>query len=194
MQIGRGGVEGNARLTGSIALVLLAPLAVEWATGLAVGRWLQVHALAGFLLLPPVLLKLASVGYRFVRYYTGSPGYRAAGPPSLGMRLLGPVVVVLTAAVFGSGIELWLFSSRFGHVWVPIHHASAYLWFVAMTVHVVAYARRAPGLAAADWRDHLRGGLARRSLVVASVVLGACLSIAMLAFPSPFAFGGLVGQ
>lgn len=194
MQTERTGVEGNARLTSAVGLVLLVVLAVELVTGLAVRRLLLAHALIGFLLVPPVLLKLGSVGYRFVRYYTGEPHYRAAGRPSPGMRVLGPVVVLLTVVVFGSGIELWLFGTRFGHGWVPIHHGSAYLWFVAMAVHVVAYARRAPGLAAADWRDHLRGAFSRRSLVVASLVLGASLSIAMLPFSSPFSFGALPGQ
>jgi hypothetical protein len=140
----------------------------------------------GFVLIPPVLLKLASVGYRFVRYYGGDPGYRAAGPPRLALRLLGPVLVLLTLIVFGTGVELWLFGYRFGFFWVPLHHASAYLWFVAMAVHVGAYLRRAPDLAIADWRDHLQGAFTRRSLVVASLVLGAVLAIAMLPFPTPF--------
>ena len=102
------------------------------------------------------------------------------------MRLLGPVVVVLTVVLFGTGIELWLFGLRFGSRWLAWHRASFLLWFLAMTVHVVAYLRRAPELAAADWRDPLRGALARRSLVLATVILGAVLAIAMLPFPTPF--------
>jgi hypothetical protein len=187
------GVEANARLTASTALALLALLAIEWVTGLMAGQTLTVHALVGFLLLPPVLLKLGSVGYRFARYYTGEPRYRVAGPPTPGMRLLGPVLVLLTVLVFGSGLELWLFGSRFGAWWVPVHHGSSYLWFVAMSVHVVRYLRRAPELALADWRDHLRGALTRRSLVLASLVLGAVLVLVMLPFPTPFSFGRLSG-
>jgi len=38
-----------------------------------------------------------------------------------------------------------------------------------------------------DWRDHLGGTVARRSLVVGSLMLGAVLAIAMLPFPTPFA-------
>mgnify|MGYP001353040321 CR=1 FL=1 len=45
------GVETNARLTGYVAVVLALPL--------------------GFILIPPVLLKLGSIGYRFARYYAG---------------------------------------------------------------------------------------------------------------------------
>ena len=52
------------------------------------------------------------------------------------------VLVVLLAAEFvtglrskqRSGIELWLFGYRFGFIWVPLHHASSYVWFVTMAV------------------------------------------------------------
>jgi hypothetical protein len=182
------GADANARLTGYAALVLLVLLAVESVTGLGVRRLITAHVLTGFLLVPPVLLKLGSVGYRFARYYVafwrGTP--RPYRPPDLAMRLMGPVVVLLTILVVGSGLALWLFGLRFGSMLVAIHHGSAYLWFIAMAIHVLAYLRRAPELAAADWRDHMRGALARRALVIASLVLGGCLMIAMLPFPTPF--------
>jgi len=180
------GVEANARLTGYVGVVLAVLLAAELVTGLRFKQLLPAHAVIGFVLVPPVLLKLASVGYRFARYYTGDARYRAAGPPRLAMRLLGPVIVLLTVVVIATGIELWLFGYRFGFVWVPVHHFSAYLWFVTMAVHVVNYLRRAPELAAADWRDHLRGAFTRRSLVAGSLILGAALAIAMLPYPTPF--------
>src|SRR5205807_7140150 len=140
----------NARLTGYVAAALVPLLVAEFVTGLRSKELLPVHALVGYVLIPPVMLKLGSVGYRFMRYYTGEPRYRAAGPPRLAMRLLGPLVVVLTVVVFGTGIELWLFGYRFGFIWVPLHHASAYLWFATMAVHVANYVRRAPELAVAD--------------------------------------------
>jgi hypothetical protein len=183
------GVQANARLTGYAAVALVLPLAAVWVTGLAARGLLRAHLWIGLLIVPPVLLKLGSVGYRFVRYYAGEPHYRAAGPPGLLMRLLGPVLVVLTAAVLGTGVELWLFGDRFGHQWMALHHASAYLWFLGMAVHVVAYAGRALRLSAADWRDHLAGAFTRRSLVVAGLVLGTVLAIALLSFPSAFSFG-----
>ena len=58
------------------------------------------------LLLGPVALKAGSVIYRFARYYTGSAPYRRKGPPAPLLRLLGPVIVLLTALVFGSGVML----------------------------------------------------------------------------------------
>jgi len=180
------GVEANARLTGYVGLVLIVLLAAEFVTGLRFKQLLPAHAVIGFVLIPPVLLKLGSVGYRFARYYFGDPRYRAAGPPQLAMRLLGPLVVALTVVLFGTGIELWLFGYRFGFIWVPLHHLSAYLWFVAMAIHAGSYLRRSLELAYADWRDHLRGAFTRRSLVVGSLVLGAVLAVAMLRFPTPF--------
>jgi hypothetical protein len=134
----------------------------------------------------PVLLKLGSAGFRFVRYYAGDPRYRAAGPPELVMRLLAPAVVVLTVALFSTGIELWLFGFRFGNQWLTWHKVVFVLWFLAMTFHVFAYLRRAPELAVADSRDRLFGAVARRSLVFASLLLGAVLVVAMLPFTSPF--------
>jgi len=178
------GVEANARLIGYASVVLLVPLAAEVITGVRPG--LLAHALIGFLLVPLVLLKLASVSYRFLRYYTGDLRYRAAGPPELVMRVIGPALVLLTVALFATGIELWLFGFRFGSQWLTWHKAAFVLWFLAITIHVLAYARWAPELAIADSRLHLGGVLARRSLVVASLVVGAALVIAMLPFSSPF--------
>jgi hypothetical protein len=184
-QVGRDpGVEANARLIGYASMVLLIPLVAEVGTGVRLG--LLAHALIGFLLLPPLLLKLGSVGYRFARYYTGHPGYLLAGPPDTVMRLLGPALVLLTLVLFATGIELWLFGFRFGSQWAVWHKVAFVLWFLAVTVHIVAYWRRASGLALADSRTRLKGVGTRRSLVVASLILGASLLIAMLPFPSPF--------
>jgi hypothetical protein len=102
------------------------------------------------------------------------------------MRLIGPVLVLATVALFATGIELWLFGLRYGEQWLTWHKAVFVLWFLAATFHVLAYLGRAPELALAD-SDRLRGVLARRSLVVASLIVGAALAIAMLPFPSPFA-------
>ena len=178
-------VEANARLTSSVGLVLLLPLALVLGSGLAVQRFLLIHALLGFFLIPLVLLKLGSTGYRFVRYYARHPGYRSAGPPRLAMRILGPVTVFLTVAVFATGIELWLFGIRFA--WAPLHHASAYLWFVAMLVHVINYFRKSSRLAIADWRDAFHGRFSQQVFVLASLVVGIIVAVAMLPFSTPFA-------
>jgi hypothetical protein len=57
-------------------------------------------------LVPPVLLKIGSTGYRFGRYYLGSSAYGRKGPPPPVLRLLGPVVVASTLGVLDSGTAL----------------------------------------------------------------------------------------
>lgn len=74
---GRG--EGNERLTAMTGAVLLVLLAAEGATILRIHQLLTVHFFIGMLLIGPVLLKMGSTGYRFVRYYTGSAEYVRKG-------------------------------------------------------------------------------------------------------------------
>jgi hypothetical protein len=65
-----GGADGNARLTGTVGVVLIALLAVEGVTILFIRPLISMHVFVGLLLVPPVALKLASTGWRFARYYT----------------------------------------------------------------------------------------------------------------------------
>src|SRR5258706_11399021 len=64
-----GGTEGNEILTGATAAVLTILLVAEGITIVRMGGLVTVHMFVGMLLIPPVLLKFASTGYRFVRYY-----------------------------------------------------------------------------------------------------------------------------
>ena len=160
---GFGGAEGNERLTATTGAVLLVLLAVEGFTILRLGRLLTLHFFLGMLLLGPVALKAGSVIYRFVRYYTGSAPYRRKGPPALLLRLLGPVIMLLTACVFGSGVMLAVTGPGQGP-WLLLHKASFILWFCAMAIHVLAYLPRLPRLLAAEARGtalaEARGALA----------------------------------
>lgn len=182
-------MAANARLTaltGALLLVLLAGMGV---TVLRVKQLLPEHLVLGFVLIPPLVLKAASTGYRFVRYYTGSPEYRRAGPPAWPMRLLSPVVVLLTVALFASGLELWLFGLRFGSVWVGAHKLSFILWLPAVGVHVLWNIRRTAAatgeeLAAKTPAD----AWSRRSLVIGSLVAGVALAVATLSYQTPFIF------
>lgn len=146
-----GGADGNERLTAMTGAVLLVLLAVEGFTILRVGRLLTLHFFLGMLLLGPVALKAGSVIYRFARYYSGSAPYRRKGPPALLLRLLGPVIMLLTAGVFGSGVMLAFAGPRPGP-WLLLHKASFILWFCAMAIHVLAYVPRLPRLLAAEAR------------------------------------------
>lgn len=157
-------------------------------TILSIRRLLPAHEFVGLVLLPPVALKLGSVLWRFSRYYLRDARYRLAGPPALWLRLLGPVMVATTLAVLGTGIELWLFGFRFGEYWLTLHKLTFVLWFGATSLHVLGHLSRTPLLV---WRDvtgrpRVDGRVTRESLVVAALLLGVVLAVALLPFPSPF--------
>lgn len=101
-----GGPAGNARLTAWLGVLLLTLFLAELATLLDVEGLLSWHIVVGVLLVPPALAKTASTGWRIVRYYTGHSAYRKAGPPPMLLRLLGPLVVLSTLAVLGTGLAL----------------------------------------------------------------------------------------
>jgi hypothetical protein len=182
-----GGSEGNRRLTAATAAVLLALLAAEGVTLLAIRPLVSAHVFIGMLLLPPVALKLASTGYRFARYYTGHGAYVADGPPHPLLRLLGPVVVLSTAALFASGVALIVLGPEGGAV-LGLHKASFVVWFAAMAAHVLAHALRVPRLASADWRRHdaLPGSSLRRWLLAGSLVTGLVLAVATVHLAGPW--------
>jgi hypothetical protein len=148
---GSGGAEGNKRLTALTGAVLLLLLAAEGLTILQLRSMLTLHFFIGMLLLGPVALKAGSTIYRFARYYTGSAPYRRKGPPSPLLRLLGPVVVAATVGVFGTGVALALAGPAGLQPWLFLHKGSFVVWFGAMTVHVLAYLPRLPGLLAAEF-------------------------------------------
>ena len=135
------GVEANARLTASIAVVLLVLLAAEGITVLRVRTLLTPHVFLGMLLIPLILLKIGSTGYRFFRYYAGSPAYRRRGPPPAILRLLGPFVVLLTIVLFASGVALSFVGPGLRQYLLLLHKVSFVLWFGAMAVHVLGHFR-----------------------------------------------------
>ena len=131
--------------------MLLILLAVEGFTILRIGRLLTLHFFLGMLLLGPVTLKAGSVIYRFYRYYTGSAPYRRKGPPAPLLRLIGPLIVLFTAILFGSGVMLAV-SGRGNGPWLAIHKLSFIAWFCLMAIHVLAYVPRLPRLLGAEAR------------------------------------------
>jgi hypothetical protein len=184
----RGGPDGNERLTAASGAVLFLLLAAEGVTILSIRQLLSPHIFIGMLLIPPVALKLASTGWRFARYYRGARPYRQKGPPLLPLRLLAPVVVVSTVAVFATGIALLVVGPAGGIV-LGLHKASFVVWLVATGIHVLAYLARVPRLAAADWRPRaprVDGTLARRMLLAGAVVAGAVLAVATIRYANPW--------
>ena len=172
-------VAANERLTGSLGVVLFVLFAAEGLTILLqVRSTLPTHVFIGMLLIPPVLLKMATTGYRFTRYYLGDPAFVDRGPPMWILRLAGPFVVITSVAVLATGIADAVVHPR--PQWVGLSHkASFVLWFGFMTIHVLGHARETPALATADWwkgRD-VAGRGRRVALVTATLALGVALGI-----------------
>jgi hypothetical protein len=186
-----GGVAGNARLTGAVAVALLVLLAAEGLTIPFIGQLLGPHIFIGLLLVPPVALKLCSTGYRFARYYTHDQAYVRKGPPPTGLRLLAPGVVLTTLALFGTGVAL-LFTGPPSHTLIFAHKLSFIAWVALMSLHVLGHLLELPRLASADWRRHgprearLAGAGLRISAVAASTVVGVGLGFLALSLGKPW--------
>ena len=178
-----GGVEGNEILTSATAVVLITLLVAEGLTILDIRGFLTEHMFIGMVLIPPVLLKLASTGYRFVRYYTRSPPYRAKGPPVLPLRLSAPVLVASTIAVLATGVVLLADGHKSDTV-LWIHQASTVVLAAVIGVHVLAYIPRVIRSLRTDWsaarREAVPGAGLRGMLLAAAVGGGAALALAVL--------------
>ena len=184
-----GGPEGNERLTAGSAAVLFLLLAAEGVTILFIRPLLSTHVFIGMLLIPPVALKTASTGWRFFRYYTGDRAYRVKGPPILPLRLLAPLVVASTVALFATGVALLVVGPGRGVV-LGLHKASFVVWLVATGLHVLAYVWRVPALAASDWRrrdpERVGGSFVRRTLLAGALVAGVILAVATVRYAQPW--------
>jgi hypothetical protein len=141
-----GGTNGNERLTTATGIVLLVLLAMIGVTLLRLRSLLWVHLFVGMLLIGPIVLKLASTGYRFVRYYTANPRYRRKGPPPAPLRMIAPIVVLTTVIVFVSGVLLLLIGPSSRSALLPLHKISFIVWVAFTSLHVLAHL---PAVAAA---------------------------------------------
>jgi hypothetical protein len=176
-------MEGNEILTSATAVVLVGLLVAEGYTIVNVRGLLTAHMFIGMVLIPPVLLKLASTGYRFVRYYAGARAYREKGPPLLPLRLMAPVLVASTIAVLLTGVLLLAAGHNSGAV-LQLHQLSFIVFGVVLAVHFLAYLPRVVRSQRADWgparRAALPGAGFRGMLVAAAVGGGAALALSLL--------------
>jgi hypothetical protein len=181
-----GGGEGNERLTGATAVVLLVLLAVEGVTILSLRSLLPVHVLVGMLLIPPVALKLGSTGYRFMRYYQHRREYIAKGPPHPAMRfLVAPALILSTIGVLGTGVAMIAFG-RQGMI-VGLHKASFVVWAWAFGIHVLVYLKRLPRLLRSD---RVTGAGLRAGAIALSLVAGVALAMGTFPLARPWVHSG----
>jgi len=189
------GATGNEQLTAITGAVLFVLLAAEGVTIVDLRPLFSAHVFIGTLLIGPVLLKLASTAYRFVRYYTGSSPYRSKGPPRHLMRMLAPPLILVTLALFVSGVALVAVDPAHPGTWVLLHKASFVIWLGLAGVHAIVYVWRVPGLMGADVRRRpstttadgaVPGGRIRIMLSVAALAAGAVAAALVLPLAQPW--------
>ena len=183
-----GGPDGNRRLTALLGALLLVGTLAELATlMLGLRRTLPVHVFVGAVLTPIVALKLASTGWRMIRYYTRSPAYRADGPPRPLLRAIAPLVVGSTVALLGSGVGL-IFAGPHAQFFRAVHSASFTLFLLVVGVHAIAHLPKLRRFAFADWASgrRARGHVVRSGAVAFGLVLGGAFAVAIVQSAGPW--------
>ena len=171
---------GNERMTALAGAVLLVLIVVELVTAAKLRALLSAHVFAGVLLAGPLVVKMGSTGYRFVRYYTRSPAFVRKGPPRLLLRVLAPLLLATTLVVIGSGIGLVLTSPAEGSPLFRVHAVSSLIWLPMIAVHVFAYILQVPRNLADDWSKRPAERAPGRGLRL-GVNLGALIAAAIAA-------------
>ncbi len=183
-----GGPSGNRNLTALLGALLLAGTLVELATlALGLQQTLAIHIFVGIALIPVVALKLASTGWRMIRYYTRAGAYRAEGPPRPLLRGIAPLVVGSTVALLGSGVGLVL-AGPHAQFFRGLHSASFALFLIVVGVHAIAHLPKLRRFALADWARgrRTRGHVLRRGLVGFALVAGGAAAVAALQLVGPW--------
>jgi hypothetical protein len=175
-----GGTLGNERLTAATGVLLIALLAVIVVTLLRLRALISVHLFVGLLLIGPVGLKMASTGYRFVRYYSSNPSYRLRGAPPMLLRATAPVVVLSTLGVLATGVALLLVGPgdtlRGPGLLRELHKLSFIVWAAFTGLHVLGHL---PDIRRA-FLPHAAGGLGRAMSLASATVGGAVLAILLI--------------
>jgi hypothetical protein len=133
------GPIGNQRLTAATGILLVVLLAVIGITILRLGPLISVHLFVGLVLIPVVGLKLASTGYRFMRYYTSDPVYRRRGAPPILLRLSAPIVVTTSLAVLATGVALLFLGPESSDTLRLLHKLSFIVWGAFAALHVLGH-------------------------------------------------------
>ena len=180
----------NERLTAVAGLVLFVLILVELLVTANLHHLLSVHIFVGVVLSGPLVVKMLSTGYRFVRYYTGSPVFVEKGPPHWLLRLAAPFLVFLTLLVFISGFALAFLGPNHMGIFFEVHAASVALWIPLTAVHVYAHFRKVPRLVVHDLTKqpgfHVSGRNGRIALNVLSLIVGLVAAIVMIPVSSPW--------
>jgi hypothetical protein len=112
-----------------------------------------------------------------VRYYAGTFAYRQKGPPLLVLRLLAPVLVAMTIAIFVTGILLLILGHRSGLL-IELHKIAFIVWSAVFAVHFLGHLPTMLRSVAAA--RAVAGARTRLTLVGLSVAGGTGLALAVL--------------
>jgi len=181
-----GGTAGNGRLTAATGATLIVLLAVIGVTILRIRPLLSVHLFVGMVLIPPVLLKLSSTGYRFARYYMHNPAYMRKGPPAAALRVIAPVVVISTLVVLASGVALLLIGPSSRDTLMPIHKVSFFVWVAFTAMHVLGHLVELPDALRSDfgrsaaWSGDVTGRSGRVLALSGALVAGVVVAIVLV--------------
>lgn len=178
------GPGANQRLTALTGALVLPLATLVLLTGLFFGNLWHVHYFVGYLLLPVVLLKIASTGYRMARYYLRSGLYRLVRPPYPLARITSPLLVLAVIVLFVSGIVMWLTHSQ-ADPWGWLHTDAAVIFTGLALLHLGMYVpealravgddiRPAPATAPSPRRR-------RRAVLCAAVLAGLLLALITVA-------------
>jgi len=88
-------------------------------------------------MIPIVAPKLASTGWRMLRYYLRGDDYVRRGPPHIVLRaFVAPLLVVSTVLLLATGVALLVLDQTRGTL-VGLHKASFLVWLGAAALHVL---------------------------------------------------------
>src|SRR6266516_2747184 len=184
-------VDGNERMTALAGAVLLVLILVELVSAAILRTLLSIHVFVGVLLAGPLIVKLGSTGWRFLRYYTGSPAFVRRGPPHLALRVMAPLLIATTLVVIGSGIGLVVTGPSSAGPLLPLHGFSVLVWLPLIAIHVFAHILRVPRLVADDWSKpsgkSLAAGRGRRlGMNLGALLAGAVAAILLFPGTAPW--------
>jgi len=184
-------VVGNERITALAGAVLLVLILVELVSAAILRTLLSIHVFVGVLLAGPLVIKLGSTGWRFLRYYTGSPAFVRRGPPHLALRVMAPLLIATTLVVIGSGIGLVVTGPRFAGPLLPLHGFSVLVWLPLIAIHVFAHIRRVPRLVTDDWsktsdKSNASGRGRRLGMNLGALLAGAVAAILLFPAAAPW--------
>ena len=131
-------------------------LLVEGFTIFDVRGYITLHTVLGLVLFGPVALKCAVTMYRFGRYYTGRAAYVRRGPPPMLLRVMGPLLILSSLAVLGTGVALLVTHGR-SDGWLTLHQGSFIVWVVLAGVHFLWHLADAVRGTARDLRRRANG-------------------------------------